>query len=48
MQTEIMKEYIFYRIGAITLYSSFKQSNVILFPPPISAFDTLMTVAEFT
>ena len=29
------------------LYSSFQQSNFILFFSPISAFDTLMTVAEF-
>ena len=46
MQTEIMKEYRFYQVRAIMLYSSFQQSNLIF--PPISAFDTLMTLVEFT
>ena len=48
METEIMKEYIFYQVGVIVLYSSFQYNNFILFFPPISAFDTLMKVAEFT
>ena len=45
MQTEIMKENKFYQVGAIMLYSSFQQSNLIF--APISAFDTLRT-QEFT
>ena len=46
MQTEIMKDYIFFQVGAIMLHSSFQKSNLIF--PPISAFDTLMILAEFT
>ena len=46
MQTEIRKENKFYQVGAIMLYSSFQQSNLIF--APISAFDTLMTLQEFT
>ena len=46
MQTEVMKEYIFYQVAAIMLYSSFQQSNLIF--TPISVFDTLMTLPEFT
>ena len=46
---EIIKEYIFYQVGIIVLYSSFQQNNFILFFPPISAVKyTLMTMAEFT
>ena len=37
MQTEIMKEYIFYKIGVIML---FYQDNFILLLPSISALDT--------
>ena len=47
-KTEIMKEYIFYQVGAIMLYSSFQQSNFTLFVSHISAFNTLLTEAEFT
>ena len=43
-----MKEYIFYQVGVIVLYSSFQQNNFTLFLPPTTAFDTLMTVAEFS
>ena len=43
-----MKEYIFYQVGVIFLQSPLQQSNFILSLPPISAFDTSMTVAEFT
>ena len=48
LQTEIMKEYIFYQIGVIMPYSSFQQNSFTLFLPPISAFGTLITVEEFT
>ena len=46
MQTEIMKEYKFYLVEPIMIYSSFQQSNFILFLHPISASDTLMIVTE--
>ena len=46
MQTEIMKEYKFYQVEPIMIYSSFQQNNFILFLHPISASDTLMIVAE--
>ena len=46
MQTEIMKEYKFYQVEPIMIYSSFQQSNFILFLRPISASDTLMIVTE--
>ena len=48
MQTETMKEYISYQIGAIMLYSSFQQTNFMFLLSHISAFNTLMTVAELT
>ena len=48
MQTQIMKEYIFFEVGAIMLYSSFQQSNFILFLPPISAFDAFMHNLQLT
>ena len=48
MQTEIMKEYIFYQVRIIVLYSSFQQNNFILFLSPILAFAILKTVTEFT
>ena len=48
MQTEIMKEYIFYWVRVIVIYSSFQQNNLILFLSPILAFTTLKTVAEIT
>ena len=44
-QTE-MKEYMFYQVAAITIYSSFQQSNFILFLPPISSFHTSITMAR--
>ena len=40
-------KYIFYQVRITKLYSSFQQNN-ILFLFPISAYDTLITVAEFT
>ena len=48
MQTETMKEYISYQIGAIMLYSSFQQTNFMFLLSHISAFNTLMTVVELT
>ena len=48
MQTEIIKEYIFYHARVMVFYSFFQQNNSILLLPPISAFNTLMTVVEFT
>ena len=47
MQTEIMKEYIFYQVGVIMFYSSFQQNNFNLFLPPILAFNTLKILTEF-
>ena len=46
MQTEIMKQYIFYQVVVIMLYSPFLQSNFILFLSPILAFHTLMILAK--
>ena len=43
-----MKEYIFYWVRVIVIYSSFQQNNLILFLSPILAFTTLKTVAEIT
>ena len=48
MQTERMKEYIFYQVEVIVHYSSFQQKASYDFSPPISVFYPLMTVAEFT
>ena len=48
MQTERMKEYIFYQVEVIVHYSSFQQKVSYYFSPPISVFYPLMTVAEFT
>ena len=59
MQTEIMKEFMFYQVG-VMLYRSFnkkktkkkqkkkKKNTLIFFLPPISAFNILMAAAEFT
>ena len=46
MQTEIMKQYIFYQVVVIMLYSPFLQSNFILFLSPILAYHTLMILAK--
>ena len=42
-----MTEYILYQVVVMVFYSSFPQINVILFLPPISPFNSLMSVAEF-
>ena len=48
MQTETMKEYIFYQVDIILLYNFFQQNNFNLFLPLILTFDSLRTVAELT
>ena len=42
-----MTEYILYQVGVMVFYSSFQQINIILILPPISPFNSLMSVAEF-
>ena len=46
MQTEIMKDYTFSQVGAIMLLQLFPKKQLDF--PPISAFDTLMILAEIT
>ena len=42
-----MTEHILYQVGVMVFYSSSQQINVILFLPPISPFNSLMSMAEF-